>query len=486
MNETIEKNNTTAGRTLGSDRVELADWVTHQAETCRGGRILHTLVNHRDNKALELLDSEAGPDGVLTPDLLDVLRSDGFLADAPELTGPPAPGRLAHFLSTLDISWTSADRLVQWLYRRGLRHAFRPVAVVMQVLLAIVGIVATVSVLSSGESVHLSVEPHLIPIFIGIGLAAVAVHELAHAVVVAHHGRSIASIGFRLHLGTPSFYVDSVDALVLTRRARMVQAAAGPWVEWLFTSVAAIVLWVAPLPGPATAILARFVALNMVTVVSNLLPFVGMDGSHLLADAIRVPDLHRRCRGSVGRVITGVAARRRPEREDLLLALYAMANAVVAAGLFALAMFLWVEMFSGLVGSLWSGGPLGMATLVVAAVILGRPAVTAVLPQLLDGIATARQLAHDVRFRRSVPWRIAATDHLRATDPAIAALDAATLGLVAGLLTRTRRSGRPPLAGDHDDQVVVHLGPVPGARFGLVAALDRAVLESLGRPLPAR
>ena len=53
-----------------------------------------------------------------------------------------------------------------------------------------------------------------------------------------HHGRRVDSIGFRLHLATPAFYVESVDALHMTRRQRIVQAAAGPWAEWLVTSVA--------------------------------------------------------------------------------------------------------------------------------------------------------------------------------------------------------------------------------------------------------
>ena len=69
------------------------------------------------------------------------------------------------------------------------------------------------------------------------GLIAVAIHDIGHALVTIHYGRHVRSAGLRLHLGTPAFYVESLDAPLLTRRQRIIQAAAGPWFEWLFTSV---------------------------------------------------------------------------------------------------------------------------------------------------------------------------------------------------------------------------------------------------------
>ena len=48
--------------------------------------------------------------------------------------------------------------------------------------------------------------------------------------------------GVRVHLGVPAFYIDSIDALLLPSRTRLRQALAGPWAEWLFTSVVAMVV----------------------------------------------------------------------------------------------------------------------------------------------------------------------------------------------------------------------------------------------------
>ena len=54
--------------------------------------------------------------------------------------------------------WHGADRLVRAAYHRGARHLFHPAQ---------------------------------IPAVIGLSLAAVAVHEFAHALVVVHHGRRV-------------------------------------------------------------------------------------------------------------------------------------------------------------------------------------------------------------------------------------------------------------------------------------------------------
>ena len=155
---------------------------------------------------------------------------------------------------------------------------------------------------SSGEHFQLRVHPAQVPLVIALSLAAIGVHEFAHALVVVHHGRAVDAAGVRLHLGTPAFYVESASALLLPRRQRLIQAAAGVWAEWQFTSLAALWLWRSPLVF-AVPLLHRFVILNAATIATNLAPFTGLDGSWLLADALRAPDLGRRCHGAPARVL---------------------------------------------------------------------------------------------------------------------------------------------------------------------------------------
>jgi hypothetical protein len=416
------------------------------------------LVNHRTGRVIELSDTEAeicgrlragrtAGDGDAAGGFVAELRELGFLASDP----PPPPGRAVQVSGArLDLRWTGAGRLVTAAYGRGARHLFRPAAVAMQILLALAGLAAVLAGINPGQHFVLRVSPVQIPLAIGLSLAAVGVHELAHALVVVRHGRTVDAAGIRLHLGAPAFYVESASAVLLTRRQRLIQAAAGAWAEWQFTSVLAVGLWLAP-PSFALPIMHRFVILNAVTILSNLLPFTGLDGSWLLADAAGIPDLSRRARGGVTRLITAVVARQPRSSGDLAIAAYAAVNGVVAAVLLVTAWFFWYQLFGGLVSTLVRQGPAGWAVLAAAAIVLGRPAVTATIARLPDSLESARGLCDAIKFRLQWRWRIPATARLAAAHPELARLTSAQLGILAGQLRRTGHRGSLPagLAGSY-------------------------------------
>jgi hypothetical protein len=232
------------------------------------------------------------------------------------------------------VHWHGADRLVRAAYRRGARHLFHPAAVAAQITLAVAGLAAVTAAIGSHQAWRLRVHPAQIPAVLGLGLAAVAVHEFAHALVVVHHRRRVDAAGLRLHLGAPAFYVEATGALLLTRRQRLAQAAAGVWAEWQFTAAAALLLWAAPWPA-AAPIVHRFVLLNAAVIASNLIPFAGLDGSWLLADALRTPDLAYRSRSALFRLLTSLAGKNPVTAGDWLLAGYRTLNGLAAAALLA-------------------------------------------------------------------------------------------------------------------------------------------------------
>ncbi len=429
-----------------SDSLHLASWVELHEEPCRNGRTRRLLVNHATNTVLSLDDAEASlirsmhredfvPDDQNNAELLAELGEGGFLADG----GQPQARRqgLRLSLSDFDLRWDGADRFVHALYRRGARHLFHPVAVVAQIVLGLLGALAVGAAIFNHGGVHLRVQPAQVPIILGLSVVAVAIHETAHALVVIRHGRSVDAMGFRLLLGAPSFYVESVDALLLTRRQRLIQAAAGPWAEWLVVSVVALFLLRSPalLMAP---LLRRFIILNSATIASNLIPFAGLDGSWILADALGEPDLHQRSRGALTRLITNALEGTPRARGTRTLAGYSTLNGAVSAALLATSAFFWYQLFGDVIGDLLGFGPLGVVLLGVAGIVLGRPVVLAVGRRVLAGLSTAGQLAHKARFRLEWRWRIPAIEHLAATIPALAQLDDDTLSVLAGQLGRTR------------------------------------------------
>jgi hypothetical protein len=431
----------------------LGSWVEAHAERCRGGRTYRVLVNHRTGQLIELSEAEAGIcrqlDAGRVPDasaaaiaFVAELREQGFLA-----TCPPPPPRHAVQLSgaRLDVRWTGAGRLVTAVYRLGARHLFRPTAVAIQILLALAGLAAVIAAITAPQHFVLRIHPAQIPLVIGLSLAAVAVHELAHALVVVRHGRAVDAAGVRLHLGTPAFYVESASAVLLTRRQRLVQAAAGVWAEWQFTSLIAIWLWLTPQPF-AVPLLHRFVILNAATITTNLLPFTGLDGSWLLADAAGLPDLARRSGGAITRLLTSLTTRGPVTREDKALAAYSAVNGLAAAALLAAAGFFWYQLFGDLAATLTRHGPAGWALLAIAAVLLARPAATATAARLPSAARTARDLRDAATFRLQWRWRIPAAAQLTGASPELGRLTPAQLGILAGQLRRTRHHGQLPAA----------------------------------------
>lgn len=439
----------------------LGDWVELRSEPGRTGRSIHVLVNRRDESALLLDDADVerlDTGDELDPELVEALAEGGFLADGPAPEPPPVGGRLARFLRTFDVRWRNAHRWIVRLHDAGLHHAWRPGAVAAQCVLAVVGAVALVALLRSGEPLQLRPSPWEVPVYAALSVVAIAIHELAHGLVVAHHGRRVSAVGFRLHLGSPSCYVESVEALLLDRRQRIVQAAAGPWAEWLMMSVVAVAAWLLPF-GPLDAIVHRFVVLGAFTIATNLLPFGGLDGSLILADVLREPQLAGESRRAVARFRDGRL------RGDGLLLTYAVANTAVSGALLVTSIVFWWVLFGGIVAGLSAAGPLGW---------LGAAALLAVSfgPWLSTAIPMLRTLTPVDRFifRLERRRRVRLTELLAVNAP-FDRLDDRALGILAGQLRLHRVHRAAPLY-------------VPGFR-GVVAADGPLVIGRATEPTPA-
>ena len=389
-------------------------------EQCRTGRTLITAVNQRDGRAIYLDSADLDPAcGPRYRSALAELRDGNFLVT----DGQVPPVTAVAKMPGAGIVWRGADRFVRRSHDVGLHRAFDRPWVVVQVALALAGMVAVVLTLCT-DGLQLRAHPAQIPAIIVLGLIAVVIHEMGHALVTIHYGRRVRMAGLRLHLGSPAFYIESLDTLLLTRRQRLLQAAAGPWAEWLATSLAAIVFLLAH-DGATAAILQRFVVVNTVVLATNLLPFVGLDGALLFADAIREPDLAFR----VGNPASTVAP------ADRLLTVYATLNGAVAAGLLVMGAFFWWQLFGGLILALWATGTVGAVTLLVAGLALSRQLLRTASTAIAPVVMHARRTRSRMVFRAQRRWRVQAISAMRDL-PEIAALGEGDLGILAGNLER--------------------------------------------------
>jgi putative peptide zinc metalloprotease protein len=178
-----------------------------------------------------------------------------------------------------------------------------------------------------------------------VGVLAVHIpHQLAHGLVLVHHGARVPSWGVRtlLHL-VPTFWVDVSDTMWLTeKRSRLAVTAAGLlWQAVCFTT--GLIGWLITDGGVASLV---FLALSSTAgfgFVLNANPLARRDAYHLLSTWLDVTDLRRRA-GAYLRAWVRWAPMPEPytRRERHWFAVYALAVNVfgilltVLAAMFAL------------------------------------------------------------------------------------------------------------------------------------------------------
>ncbi|HYZ34544.1 MAG TPA: hypothetical protein VE684_19945 [Crenalkalicoccus sp.] len=161
-----------------------------------------------------------------------------------------------------------------------------------------------------------------------------ALHELAHAYAVKLRGGEVHEMGVMLLVLLPAPYVDaSASAVFASRRARVLVAAAGMMAE-LLVAAGAMAVWIAAEPGLTRALAFNTMLIASVsTVVFNANPLLRLDGYHILADLIDVPNLGTRAARwyvyLAQRHLFGMAEARSPvtaRGEAVWFALYAPAS----------------------------------------------------------------------------------------------------------------------------------------------------------------
>ena len=335
---------------------------------------------------LEHLEGTGDLDAGAVTDLVTFLRREGFLdpltADVPAALAEalrPRPSVTDHvvaFAKTLRLDWLGADRHVRWWYRSLLHPLFSRIGVVVTAVIALGGFVAFLVVNAQGRySIGESNAPLDSLILLALGFVLTYAHEIGHAIALVHYRRRIKSAGFMLYFGSPAFFVDASDGLMLDRVPRIVESALGPYTEMILAGIGSFLLLVFP-DASFSPLLFTFCALNYFLIFENLIPLLELDGYFILAEAIEVPDLRERSLQFIEHdVWHKLRTRAGFSKQEIGLGVYAVVGVLFTIFSVWVAIFFWEAIFGGLVSGLWNGGTGSRLLLLLLALFLAGPAI---------------------------------------------------------------------------------------------------------------
>jgi CRP-like cAMP-binding protein/Zn-dependent protease len=416
---------------------------------------------------VERMEEGGGLDAEPVTDLVLALYSGGFLDPAPIPTDeliadrldPSSPGRkqLKRFGKTLTLDWKGADRLVRFSYRYVLRPFFWwPVATISG-LVAIAGLIAFVNV-AAGKGFSLGQESAAVESAILLALAffLTFMHELGHAVVISRYDRKVKSAGFMIYFGSPAFFVEATDSLMLERRQRILQSSTGPFTELVIAGVAGLAVFFFP-GGPLADLLYKFALLNYLVIFLNLIPLLELDGYWILSDLIQVPDLRPRSLQFIQHDLWHKAhTREKLTPQEWGLGAYGIAGIAFTIFSFWTGYLFWQVIFKDLIISLWNGGIGSRILLVLLAVFLTGPVVRGLLNLIRSLVRRIGGVVRTIRFRFETSWRVEAAELIDAM-PAFDDLPEDVLSDLAGRVRlRVLRPGEPVFRqGDRPDAFYV-------------------------------
>jgi putative peptide zinc metalloprotease protein len=202
-----------------------------------------------------------------------------------------------HALERLTVTSRRAHDVFARLYRYGGFLLFTPWTVLALLVTVALGgwggaqIWARLGDVTHGLAQHPLVAILLVKVVFWL---TVVNHQVIHALACVHHGRRVREFGFTiLHGFIPTFYADVTDIFMASRRARVVNALAGPLFHLFLGSLC---LWMATMlsPGLIQGFLVASAILQLQSFFVSLYPFcfLEMDGYHILVEWLGLPTLN--------------------------------------------------------------------------------------------------------------------------------------------------------------------------------------------------
>ena len=223
----------------------------------------------------------------------------GFVEDAALRPAEDNPARHltawlhhARHLLKWRVTLFDIDGAFDALYRNGGSAVFLPLIRLLLFGLCLAGLIAAVLSVSGAVATITQSGPLVLAWLVPFKLLQIVLHESGHALAVKHAGRVVRGAGVGWYWFSPVAFVDTTDVWLASPRERMTVSLAGPAVDAVVGSIAAIVAW---LSSDLTQLIAMQLAVVCyASVLANLNPLLEYDGYHALSDLLDEPGLRRR------------------------------------------------------------------------------------------------------------------------------------------------------------------------------------------------
>lgn len=163
------------------------------------------------------------------------------------------------------------------------------------------------------------------------------IHEIGHALSCQYFGGKVEKIGFLLIFFSPALYTDISSIRVFKNKKHIIYVLlAGSYFQLLVVS---IILFIRPYFPEYQSLIDQFVTINIISTVSNFVPFIRLDGYWILSTLLDIPNLYKKSFQS----LTKVKQVKINNKKENIVLFYGLLNVL----------FFSFSFFSGIYGLYW-------------------------------------------------------------------------------------------------------------------------------------
>jgi len=240
--------------------------------------------------------------------LIRELEREGYLTDRPldlwsalkeKISGQSLTSlaeKAGNIFFNTQVSLKGLDGTLAALYRSFFFLFFTKPALLLYPFICIAGVICFFTAFISGSyqlfETSRSYALGALTLFL-IGVFRITLHEGSHAFATKWCGREVHRGGFLFYMGVPSFFADTSDIWLGSRRERILVSWAGPYSEIILSSTLSIIIVAFP-SFHLSDLFFKIAFVGYISAFLNLNPLLELDGYFMLMDWLEIPNLRKR------------------------------------------------------------------------------------------------------------------------------------------------------------------------------------------------